>query len=692
MGLMDIGVDVGGTFTDFILYDAERNIFRIRKVPTTLEDRAAGFMRGIGELTPDIAAVDWIVHGTTAGTNAVLERKGARCGLITTAGFRDVLELGRRTRPHPYGLHGTFEPLIERDLRVEVRERMDAQGNVIIPLNEDDVRAAVWKLQSMEVESIVIHFLHSYANPAHEVRCDEIVRDVWSGNSIVVGHRVIREMREFERGSTAAIQGSIRPIVSDYIERVSTALKEAGYVRELMVMQANGGMMAASIVADHAVHTVMSGPAAGVLAAARIGEAAGFDNVITADMGGTSFDVALIVDGEPLVTNDKEIAYAIPIHIPMVDIHIIGAGGGSIAGIDDAGMLRVGPRSAGSEPGPIGYSRGGTEPTITDANLLLGRLNASNVTGSDTPADLDRIAEVFRVRVGAHLDLDALESAEAVLRVAVNELAGAVRLVSVEKGKDPRDFALMSFGGAGPLHAVAVARHLGIPTVLVPRFPGLTSALGCIMADVRHDFVHAISLPLSRVQAREIDAIFAEHVAAGKVLLERELVAVRETVVRHEADLLYQGQSHVLRLDVESPGFDPEQLVTAFADRFSERFGIRLDEMKPVLVNVRTTVIGAQKGDLPIGVPSKGVTLDGAIKGFREVRFDGSWRRATIYDRELLPHDVGFDGPAIVEQLDATIVIDPGASAAVDELGNIIVTVGTSNVEHVEDVQNVESE
>lgn len=684
MSTIDIGVDVGGTFTDFILYDTQRNLFRIRKIPTTLDDRATGFMQGIGELTPDLSDVDRIVHGTTAGTNAVLERKGARCGLITTAGFRDVLELGRRSRPHSYGLHGTFEPLIGREFRLEVRERMDAQGNVIIPLDEDDVRVAVAKLESMDVESIVIHFLHSYANPAHEVRCDKIVRAAWSGDSIVVGHRVIREMCEFERGSTAAIQGAIRPIVSDYIKRVSVALEEAGYERELMVMQANGGMMSASIVADHAVHTVMSGPAAGVLAAARIGTAAGFENIITADMGGTSFDVALIVGGEPLVNNDKEIAYATPIHIPMVDIHIIGAGGGSIARVDDAGMLRVGPESAGSEPGPIGYSRGGTEPTITDANFLLGRLNASNVTGSDKPADLDRIAEVFGAQVGAHLDLNALESAEAVLRVAVNELAGAVRLVSVEKGKDPRDFALMSFGGAGPLHAVAVARHLGIPTVLVPRFPGLTSALGCIMADVRHDFVHAINLPLSRVRATPIDAVFAEQVAAGRVLLDRESVPVKQTVVRHEADLLYQGQSHVLRLSVENPGFDPDELVTAFADRFSERFGIRLDEMKPVLVNVRTTVIGVRERDFPIGVPSDGVTLEDAIKGLREVRFDGSWCRTRIYDRERLPPGVRFDGPAIVEQLDATSVIDPGARAAIDELGNMIVTVGSPRYEKVE--------
>ena len=297
---------------------------------------------------------------------------------------------------------------------------------------------------------------------------------------------------------------------------------------------------------------------------------------------------------------------------------------------------------------------------------------------------------MFDAQVGAHLDLNALESAEAVLRVAVNELAGAVRLVSVEKGKDPRDFALMSFGGAGPLHAVAVARHLGIPTVLVPRFPGLTSALGCIMADVRHDFVHAINLPLSRVRATPIDALFAEQLAAGRVLLDRESVPVKQTVVRHEADLLYQGQSHVLRLGVESPGFDPDELVTAFADRFSERFGIRLDEMKPVLVNVRTTVIGARERDFPIGVPSDGVTLEDAIKGLREVRFDGSWCRTRIYDRESLPHGVRFDGPAIVEQLDATIVIDPGARAAIDELGNMIVTVGSARYEKVEAGMNID--
>lgn len=359
----------------------------------------------------------------------------------------------------------------------------------------------------------------------------------------------------------------------------------------------------------------------------------------------------------------------------MVDIHMIGAGGGSIAHVDEAGMLRVGPNSAGSDPGPIGYSRGGTEPTITDANFLLGRLNPNNVTGTNKSANLEQISNAFTERIGCHLSIDALASAEAVLRVAINELAGAVRLISVEKGKDPRDFALMSYGGAGPLHAVAVAQHLGIPKVLVPRFPGLTSALGCILADIRHDFVRAINLPLANVQPKSIDEIFTEHVSEAKALLDRESVATKELVVRHEADLLYHGQSHIMRLPIDTPQFDPEKLGKAFSERFNERFGIRLDEMRPVLINIRTTAIGVQKGDFPIGVPSKGTILEEAIKESRPVRFDASWLDTKVYDREMIPNKAMFEGPAIIEQLDATVVIDPGAGAEVDELGNIIITV-----------------
>jgi N-methylhydantoinase A len=674
---ISVGVDVGGTFTDFLLIDSARQEFRVAKLPTSA-DRTQGFLDGIASLDVAPSAINWLVHGTTAGTNALLERKGARCGLITTLGFRDVLELGRRTRPHAYGLSGSFEPLIPREHRLEVRERVDARGQVIEPLEEDEVRTAVAKLVAAGVESLVIHFMHSYANPAHEERCLEIVRPLWPNENVVAGHAIIREMREFERSSTAAIHAAVRPIVTRYIEAVADRLRAKGFQRDLLVMQANGGMMSASVVGENAVQTVMSGPAAGVLAAAEIAKAAGLEKIITADMGGTSFDVAVVAGGKPLVSTEKDLAYGVPIRIPMIDIHTIGAGGGSIARIDAAGMLRVGPESAGSFPGPIGYSRGGERPTITDANLLLGRLNPNVITGSDRPAPLDQIEAVIASEIGRPLGLSAIEAAAAIIDVAVAGLVGAIRLVAIEKGHDPRDFALVPFGGAGPLHAVTMARELGIPRVLVPVLPGLTSALGCVLADVRHDFVRTLNRPLAGLDPVEIDVVFAEQVAAGRALLARERVEVERVELRHEVDLLYRGQSHVMRFPVGSPGFDPEHVRADFMGYYKERFGISLPEMVPMLVNARTTVLGIrQPVDLRLFRPRQGSSVDAAESGERRVYFGGAWHTAKIYRRQQLPASARLKGPAIVEQLDATLVLEPGSEAAVDELGNLIVTVGS---------------
>ena len=684
MGKINVGVDVGGTFTDFIMIDGEKGTFRTAKVPTTTDDRARGFIQGIHELGIAPSAIDWLVHGTTTGTNAVLERKGARCGLITTRGFRDVLELGRRTRPHAYGLSGSFRPLIERSDRFEVRERLDAQGRVVEPLNEEDVRHVVGELKRAGVESVVIHFLHSHVNPEHEVRCAKIVRALWSTDDVVAGHEIVREMREFERGSTAAIHGAIRPVITRYIRRVTEQLRADGFANELLIMQANGGMMAASVVGEHAAHTVMSGPAAGVLAAAQIAKAAGVGNIITGDMGGTSYDVAVIVDGEPLISAEKDLAYSLPIRIPMIDIHTVGAGGGSIAHIDVAGMLRVGPESAGSFPGPIGYGRGGELPTITDANYLLGRLNPQSITGSQQPASLDRIRQIYEEVIAKPLAISTIDAAESVIGVAVNELAGAIRLISIDKGHDPRDFTLMPFGGAGPLHAVAIARELGIPSVLVPRFPGLTSALGCILSDVRHDFVQTLNKPFDILDPAEVLAVMNAHASEGRALLKRENVSVRQVEIRNEVDLLYRGQSHVLKISVPAATFDTESVRKEFAKAYMVRFDLALPEMKPVLVNVRTTVIGVRdRIDMNLFRPHPASTLEAARNGTRQACFEGKWFDTAIFSREKLPAGARFIGPAIVEQLDATVVIDPGASARVDEMGNIIITVNAT-IDHSE--------
>ncbi|GLQ06801.1 hydantoinase/oxoprolinase family protein [Sneathiella chinensis] len=675
-GTINVGVDVGGTFTDFLMVDTTTGEFRTAKVPTTVDDRARGFLEGIEELKVGPEEIDWLVHGTTAGTNAVLERKGARCALITTRGFRDILELGRRTRPYAYGLSGTFEALIERNDRYEVTERLDAKGRVLIDLDEDEVRETVRQIMETDVESVVIHLLHSYVNPEHEKRCAEIVRELWPNGNVVAGSEIVREMREFERGTTAAIHASIRPIVTRYIERVQAALEDEGFKNELLVMQANGGMMSSSLVGEHAAHTVMSGPAAGVLAAAEIAKASGFPNVITGDMGGTSYDVALIVDGEPVIAAEKDLAYGVPIRIPMIDIHTIGAGGGSIAHIDKAGMLRVGPESAGSFPGPIGYGRGGELPTITDANFLLGRINAESVTGSEGKAPLEKIATAMEEQLGKTLNMSAQEVAAAIVDVAVNELAGAIRLISIEKGNDPRDFSLMPYGGAGPLHAVAIARELGIPSVVAPRFPGLTSALGCVLADVRHDFVQTVNKPFTDLSGEEVDAVMAAQAEEGRDLLVRENVSTETTEVRHEVDLLYRGQSHVLRIPVKSGNFDIEGVLADLTKAYIDRFNLSLPEMVPVLVNIRTTVIGARKPiDMSLFKPGADTTLEQAQVGTRQAYFDGQWHETVIYNREALPAGAEFDGPAIIEQFDSTFVIDPGARAWVDEIGNIVVDV-----------------
>src|SRR5438874_92355 len=665
-----IGVDVGGTFTDLLALHPERGVFRVAKVPSTPEDQSVGFIAGLSVLETDLAAVAALIHGTTVATNAVLERKGARCGLITTAGFRDVLELGRRTRPNPYGMTGSFEALIPRDLRTEVPERIDAAGRVLTPLDEAAVRREVHRLRERGAEALVIHFIHAYANPAHEQRCAEIAREIWPNRFVTLGSDILREVREFERGSTAALNGYVQPIVSRYLGRLSQNLRSAGLSKELLVMQGNGGMMAASTAVDLAVHTVLSGPAAGAIAAARIGVQAGFPNLVACDMGGTSFDVSLIAVGAAALSAEKDIAYGVPLRVPLVDIHTIGAGGGSIARITRAGLLQVGPESAGARPGPIAYGRGGTAVTVTDANLLLGRLNPDRLTGVAGAAPMERIGTAIEEQIGAPLGLDGTAAAAAVLAVTTNQLAHAIRLVSVEKGHNPRDFALFAFGGAGPLHAVEIARELGIPTVLVPRFPGLTSGLGCVLAPVRHDFVQSIGQPLADTTTAQIDGRFADQATAGRRLLDEDGVPLAEIVVRHEVDLLFRGQSHVFRVPVTVPGFDPATVLADFLQRYKARFDIELPQMTAVLVNLRPTVTARRA---PVDLTIFASAIDGSgipqPSGMRQVRFNGGWFDTPIFDRASLGRGATLAAPAIVEQPDTTVVIDPGATAAGVGLG-----------------------
>jgi len=671
-----IGVDVGGTFTDLIVADTGGGEPRIAKVPSTLDNQAFGVLAAIAQTGVSLPDVDVVVHGTTTTTNAVLERKFSKVGLITTRGFRDVLELGRRTRPNAYGLKGSFVPLISRELRIEVEERMDAEGRIYRPLSEDDVRKACKTLLDAGVESLVIHFLHSYVNPLHERRAAEVAAEVWPNEYITMGHAILSEYREYERGTTAAVNASVQPILHRYIDRLSEELNGKGYANDLLVMQGNGGTVSARIVSDAAVNTVMSGPASGVMAAARTSSSAGFPDVITYDMGGTSCDVGLIRDGIPQVNSELELAYAMPIHVPMVDVHTIGAGGGSIAHIDDAGMLQVGPESAGAMPGPICYGRGGEKLTITDANLALGRLNPDALLAVDSPVTLERVRDVIATEIGKPLGLDADGAASAILQIANNHMAGALRMVTLARGQDPRDFALFAFGGAGPLHVVAQARELGIPKVIVPIRPGITSAIGCVVADVRHDYVNTVNVPLDLLDMDQFTATFDAQKKEGRETIEREGVEVEDLCFVHDADMQFVGQSHILTVPLQSPNVTREELRKLFEEVYWERFAVDLPEIKAVLVNLHTAVIGRRKSiDLSTLAPRSGNGHDGASVT-RQVWYESGWQETPIYHRDNLPPSTEFDGPAIVEQLDTTTVVEPECQVEVDPYGNLIITVG----------------
>lgn len=664
------GVDVGGTFTDLIALEAITGEVRLAKVPTTPDNQAFGVLAALEQANLALADVAMLVHGTTTTTNALLERRLSKTGLVTTKGFRDVLELGRRTRPTPYGLRGWFEPLIPRELRLEVPERMDAEGDEVEPLDEAAVRDAVRRLVDAGCESLVIHFLHSYINPAHEKRALAIARELWPTRYVTAGHTLLSEYREYERGVTAAVNACVQPILDRYLARLSEELKRRGFARDLLVMQGNGGTVSAAIASDTAVNTVMSGPASGVIAAARSAAAAGFSHAITYDMGGTSTDVGLILDGVPQVSSELELEYAMPVHVPMVDVHTIGAGGGSIAFLGEDGMLRVGPRSAGAHPGPICYGRGGTEPTITDANLVLGRLNPERLLGVSGAADVPRIESMLEEKLGQRLGLDGVQVAAAILRIANDRMAGAIRMVSLARGHDPRDFVLFPFGGAGPLHAAALARELGIPRLLIPARPGITNALGCVVADLRHDYVNTVNRPVEALDMQTVREILQAQVAEGRALLEREGVAIEGTRLLFSADMQFQGQSHILTVPLPGPEVTREEMQKLFDKAYWDRFGVELPEIRAVLVNLHTAVIG-MRPRLDLKVLSNR-SAPSAPRN-RRVFFDGAWLDTPVYQRDSLPEEI--EGPAIIEQLDCTSVLEPGNRARVDPLGNLQVVV-----------------
>ena len=676
------GIDVGGTFTDLLIHEAgpDGASVRLAKVPTSAGNQAQGVIDALEAAGVSPTDIDLIIHGTTTTTNAVLERKTARVGLITTRGFRDTLELGRRTRPKPYGLTGTFEPLIPRELRLEVCERMSARGEVLTPLDEAEVEKSIEALLAAGCEALVIHFLHSYANPAHERRAAEIAERAWPNAYVTLGHALLSEFREYERGTTASVNAAVQPILDRYIGRLGRELAARGFKRDLLVMNGNGGTVPAPMVAREAAKTVMSGPASGVMAAAATLAQAEIENAIAYDMGGTSTDVALIRGGVPEVSAELTLAYGLPVHVPMVDVRTVGAGGGSIISVDKAGMLQVGPESAGSDPGPICYGRGGTRPTVTDANLLLGRLDPAALLAIEKPVPLGRLRAIFADAVAAPLGLTPEDAAAAAIRLANTHMAGAIRMVSLSRGYDPRDFTLFAFGGAGPLHAVALARELGLPEVMVPARPGLTNALGCLVADLRQDFVNTLNAPLDSLDMGDVARILAEQRARGEAVNAREAHEIAETVVLHSADMQFRGQTHLIRVTLPRAGVARDEIQALFEAAYFARFQVRLPEIKAVVVNLNTSVVGKRR---PFSVASlidigkRAARLEDAAIGRRALYGDGGWQDAAIYDRERLPAEVLIEGPAVIQQVDATTVIEAGSAARVDAMGNLRIAAAT---------------
>ena len=674
-----LGIDVGGTFTDLIYVDKENNIIEFAKVPTSPENQAFGVMDAIKKANLKLDHVKLIVHGTTTTTNALLERKLSKTGLITTKGFKDVIELGRRTRPNSYGMHGKFVPIISRDLRFEISERVDAKGNVITALNEKEVKKTAEKLLKLGCESIVIHFLHSYANNQHELRALEIISDFWPNKYITMGHSLLSENREYERGVTAAINASVQPILEKYLRKLEDELSIANYKNELLVMNGNGGTISSKMVVNEAAKTVMSGPASGVIAAAHTGQSSGINNIITYDMGGTSTDVALIIGSQPSVSSDLEVEYGMPVHVPMVDVRTVGAGGGSIAKLNLAGLLEVGPESAGSIPGPICYGNGGTIPTISDANLLLGRLNISKIISDNNKVSIDDIKKIFRNKLSKDLSLDEVKTAEAVIKIANTKMAGAIRMVSISLGVDPRDFTLFAFGGAGPLHASSLAKELGIPKVLIPARPGITNALGCVVADLRQDFTKTLNMPIDKVNILELHSLFEEQEKKGIELIKKQGLKLTNISSNFSLDMQFIGQTHILRIDLPNSNPDLDYLQKSFEKAYLNRFKVKLSQIKANIVNVNTTVQG-HKSPFDISLlnnePHKSLNLNEALLENRKVYFKDKFLNTPIYSRDKMPLEFEIKGPAIIEQMDTTTLIEPDDRVFGDNLGNMFIEVG----------------
>ncbi|MGO4676734.1 hydantoinase/oxoprolinase family protein [Bosea sp. 2YAB26] len=675
-----IGIDSGGTFTDVCLFDDASGQVAVWKVPSTPDDPSRAIARGTQEGTERVGAkpgdVAYFGHGTTVGTNALIQHRGVRTGLITTDGFRDLIEIGRQKRPDLYDLQvDKAAPLVTRDLRFGVAERLRHDGSVETPLDEEGVRQAARELKAAGVKAVAIGFLYGFVRPEHEETARRIVTEEFPEAFICASHEVAPEFREYERISTAVVNAYLGPVMQGYIQRLAERLKELGVTTTPHLTQSNGGVIGFDMAARLPVRTLLSGPSTGVVAAQAIGRMTGIENLITFDMGGTSSDVALLRGGEAKLASEANV-HGYPIKAPMLDIHTVGAGGGSIAAIDSGGLLKVGPRSAGADPGPVCYARGSTEPAVTDANVVLQTLNPTHLLGGRMPIDQARSKQAIG-RLAEQLGLDLMATAQGIISVVTANMAKAIRVISVQRGHDPRDYALVAFGGAGPLHAARLARELEMKRIVVPRNPGIGCALGLLLTDLRANFATTRLATLGDGLVPDMAEIFAGLEAQAEHWFAEENVTPADRELKRTADLRYHGQNYELAIDVPDGPITPTT-IRALADGFAEAhkrlYGF-VAEGEPVqLVTYRVEAIGFVPKAEFRPEPDAGPDASAAIMGRREVWFTetGGFVDCALYDREKLKSGNLIEGPAIIEQMDATTVLLPGMTARVEPYLNLI--------------------
>ena len=688
-----LGIDIGGTFTDGILLNETTGEIRTAKVPSTPADPSDGFLNVLrrmlddGQVEPD--AVRYVVHGTTVATNAIIEGNLAKTAFITTDGFRDLLEIQTGIRPTLYDLQfQKLNPLVPRYLCFGVPERLDFKGDVLVPLDEEAVRSVVQNLRDEGVESIAVCLLHSYINPEHEKRIGEILAAELPSTLCSLSSEVAPEFREYFRASTTVINAAIRPVVSNYLGNIQARVRRAGVTGEMLVMQSNGGVLTFEAAMDRPVFMVESGPAAGVIAASQLGETLGHQNVISFDMGGTTAKAGLIENGSPRVTKDYEVGgtagttehgsrgSGYPIRTPVIDLVEIGAGGGSIAWIDSGGILRVGPRSAGADPGPVCYGQGGTEPTITDANLVLGRISPDYFLGGEMRLDVDAARLAIQERCADPLGMDVDEVALGIVEIANSAMVGALRRVSVQRGYDPREFVLVAFGGAGPVHANRLAAELEMPTVLVPMSPGTTSAMGLLVTDIKHDYSVALIQQADQIDFSVANAQFQRMQSEGQAALSREGVTDEATRFVKQADMRYVGQSYELTIPLPEEELDAnalDEILTQFHQEHERSYGFKAEDEPVEFVALRLSAVGViPKPRLREISPDSDASIN-TIKETRPVYFAETDGRidCPIYDRYKLGSDDEITGPAIIEEIDSTTLIHPHYQANIDHFGNL---------------------